>query len=219
MAKDETDASVAQLATQRLNELLSKKSQQGHTQAEIAAKAGIQPQYLSDIKRGTRPVTELIARRLGEEFHFSYRWLLGTSDQMELASSPSRSTSAAQVVGLPLLLSPTEGEPRQSPDWNGFTVEIAGLAAGRIGLAEQPYVLQFTKTDEQQRLHQGDWILISQAPNPDAEIRVIRYHQKYVLARPNGKTDWKRVANGKLLTGNKCTEVGHCVGIIWSPLS
>lgn len=217
MAKDETDASVAQLATQRLNELLSKKSQQGHTQAEIAAKAGIQPQYLSDIKRGERPVTELIARRLGEEFDFSYRWLMGTSDQMELASPPSRSTSAGPTVGLPLLLSPTEGEPRQSPNWNGYIVEIAGLAAGRIGLAERPYVLQFNKTDPEQRLHQGDWILISQASNPEAEIRVVRHRKKLLLARPDGETGWKRVAKGKQLTG-PCTEVGHCVGIIWSPL-
>jgi transcriptional regulator with XRE-family HTH domain len=61
-------------ATQRLNDFLELLSVQGYTQTQIAAKAGLTPQYLSDIKRGHRPVTELVARRLGEPFDVSFQW-------------------------------------------------------------------------------------------------------------------------------------------------
>lgn len=224
MEKNQDIHMTAQIATERLNELLPKLlEQEGLTQAEVAARAGIPAQYLSDIKRGQRPVTELLARRLGEEFQFSYRWLLGTSDQLELTGLTSQptsppKTSTSNTIGLPLLDHPIEGEPRQSPHWHGYVAETAGLAAGKIGLAKLPYVLKFGRDDVEGRLHQGDWILISQTVNPQAEIRVVRYRKKCFLVRSDGEAGWVRVANGQPLKG-KCTEVGHAVGIIWSPLS
>jgi transcriptional regulator with XRE-family HTH domain len=216
MAKDLDEMTVAAIATQRFNGLLDALLEQGHTQAQIAAEVGIPPQYLSDIKRGKRPMTELIARRLGEGFSFNHRWLMGTSDTME---SPAQHSSAAadKAVWLPLFPYPIEGEPRQNLKWTGAGVEIAGVAAGKIGLARYPYVLQFGHGDVQRRLQQGDLILISQAMNPAAEIHVVRHRNKHFLARANQDGSWARVANDNQLPSH-CPATGHCIGIVWSAL-
>lgn len=217
MAKEIGDLSVAAIATQRFNDLLQPLLEQGLTQAQIATKAGIPPQYFSDIKRGERPVTELIARRLGEEFNFNYRWLMGTSNTMEILAQPSTTTTASDTVWLPLFPFPIEGEPRQNSKWNGICVELAGVAAGKIGLARFPYVLQFGHNDVQGRLKQGDLILISQAPNADAAIHVVSYRKKSFLARANKDGSWRRVANDNKLPSD-CPATGHCIGIVWSAL-
>lgn len=217
MAKELEDLSVAAIATQRFNDLLEPLLEQGFTQAQIATKVGIPPQYFSDIKRGERPVTELIARRLGEEFNFNYRWLMGTSDSMETLTPPSTTKTAGNTIWLPLFPFPIEGEPRQNAKWNGAGVELAGVAAGKIGLARYPYILQFGHNDVQGRLKQGDLILISQAPNSDAEIHVVNYRKKSFLARANKDGSWSRVANGNKLPSD-CPATGHCIGIVWSAL-
>jgi hypothetical protein len=96
-------------------------------------------------------------------------------------------------------------------------VELAGVAAGKIGLAKGPYVLQFGHNDRRGRLKRGDLILISQAPNANAEIHVVRYRKQQFLARANRGGSWTRVANDKTLPGD-CPATGHCVGIVWSAL-
>ena len=217
MPAETVDLSAATTATRRFNDFLAPLLKQGLTQAQIAAKAGIPPQYFSDIKRGKRPVTELIARRLGEEFNFDYRWLLGTSDTMEAAVQPSTTTAAGNTVWLPLFPFPIEGEPRQNPNWSGAGVEVSGAAAARVGLAESPYVLQFDHDDVEGRLQKGDLILISQAPNADAQIHVVGHGKKLFLARANEDGGWNRVANGKKTPSNYSVR-GHCIGIVWSAL-
>ena len=183
MGKEIEGMSVTEIATRRFNIFLEPLLEQGLTQAQIAAKAGIPAQYFSDIKRGERPVTELIARRLGEEFNFDYRWLLGTRDTMETAAQPSNATTGGNTVWLPLFPFPIEGEPRQNANWMGAGVEVSGVAAGRIGLAKYPYVLQFGHNDVQGRLRKGDLILISQERKKDAQIHVVRYRNKLFLAQ------------------------------------
>ena len=112
MAKESEDLSVAAVATQRFNDLLGPLLEQGHTQAQIATKAGIPPQYFSDIKRGERPVTELIARRLGEEFNFKNKGQNFTIPGFNplLGGKPSRISGA-----LPSM--PSTGQP--SSQWAG----------------------------------------------------------------------------------------------------
>jgi len=217
MTKETEDLSVAAIATQRFNDLLEPLLEQGLTQAQIATKAGIPPQYFSDIKRGERPVTELIARRLGEEFNFNYRWLMGASNTMENPAPQSMVATSGTTVSLPLFPFPIEGEPRQHSKWNGACIELAGVAAGRVGLARYPYVLQFGHKDEQRRLQQGDLILISQTPNTNAEFHVVSFRSKHYLARSNPDGSWSRVANENRLP-SKCPVIGHCIGIVWSAL-
>jgi transcriptional regulator with XRE-family HTH domain len=216
MAKEIEDLSVAAVATKRFNDLLEPLLERGLTQAQIATKAGIPPQYFSDIKRGERPVTELIARRLGEEFNFNYRWLMGTSNTMENPAPQSVVATSGNTLWLPLFPFPIEGEPRQHSKWNGVCVELAGVAAGKVGLARYPYVLQFGHNDVEGRLKQGDLILISQAPNADAAIHVVSYRKKSFLARARDGS-WHRVANDNELPSD-CPATGHCIGIVWSAL-
>jgi transcriptional regulator with XRE-family HTH domain len=67
-------------ANSRLRELLAELSQQFDTQQEIATRAGLTPQLLADLKQGRRPLTELVARRLADEYGVDFAWLLGRSD-------------------------------------------------------------------------------------------------------------------------------------------
>lgn len=202
---------------QRLTDLLDRLAQEGLSQQQVASRANLPPQYLSDIKCGRRPITELVARRLGDEFDVNYAWLLGTSNNPELPGSES-GHSAASPAGnwLPLVRYPIEGEPRTHPVWDGTLVEISGIAAAKLVSAKLPYVLCFGKKDVRGRLQKNDLVLISQSLLPEAEISVVRFKNKLFLARQSGES-WERVANGQRLPLD-CPAVGHCVGLLWRSL-
>jgi transcriptional regulator with XRE-family HTH domain len=212
------------LSRQRVNDLLELLAQQGLTQQQVASRANLPGQYLSDMKRGRRPVTELVARRLGEQFDVNYEWLLGTSNRMESSQTQpgfSAASSDASPAGswLPVLSFPIDGEPRANPEWDGTRVEIAGAAVDKLLLAKFPYALRFGHDDVRGRLRKNDLVLISQSPSPDAEIRIVesKKNKQRFLARSMEEA-WERVATGTKLPRNKWTEVGHCVGILWASL-
>jgi transcriptional regulator with XRE-family HTH domain len=213
---------VRNLSSQRLTDLLELLAQQGLTQQQVASRANLPGQYVSDMKHGRRPVSELAARRLGEEFDVHYKWLLGTSTSMQSPESRSGSSAASSDASpagswLPLLSFPIEGEPRAHPAWIGTKVEISGAAADKLVCAKLPYALRFGHDDIQGRLRKNDLILISQSPSPDAEISVVRFRNKLFLARRRTDESWERVARGSKLLST-CPVVGHCVGIIWASL-
>ena len=209
---DENDA--GSLAHQRLHEFLELLRQQGLTQQQIASKARLPVQYLSDIKNNRRPLTELAARRLADEYEINYQWLLGISDSME---NPRPRPAATGKLWLPLLPFPIEGEPRANPNWDGTGVEIAGAAAAKLALAQQPYILRFGHNDVRGRLRKGDLILISQTPSAQAEISVVKHRKKLFLARRNEDGSWERAANGQTLpVGSPIA--GCCLGVVWSSL-
>lgn len=211
------DFAVQEVARQRFNEMLELWLASGLTQAQIAAKAGVQPQYLSDIKRGERRLSELIARRLEAEFGVNHRWLMGIDDTREATAPASMTAASGNTVRLPLLPTLIEGAPRANSTWIGGEIELVGAAAGKAALATDPYVLQWRHSDKKGRLKKDDLILISQTPNPDAEIQIVNYRNKIQLVRihPDGK--WRRVVNGTKFSAD-CPATGHCIGIIWSAL-
>ena len=217
MDSEDQGVSIKQFSIQRLNRLLEMLSDRGHSQTQVAARAGIPAQYLSDIKHGRRPMTELVARRLGEEFDVNFQWLLGTSDSMENPSPLSSAFSSGSSVWLPLFSHPIKGEPRAQSTWDGTGVEVAGAASAKLILSKLPYVLRFGRDDVRGRLRKGDLILISQAADVDAEISVVRYRKKLFLARRGETGNWIRVGNGNELPA-ECPVSGHCVGVVWSPL-
>jgi transcriptional regulator with XRE-family HTH domain len=80
MGGDEHDHSDAGLPARRLVELLKLLGEKGLNQSQIAKRVGTPTQYLSDVKHERRPMSELFARRLGEEFKVNFLWLLGVED-------------------------------------------------------------------------------------------------------------------------------------------
>lgn len=204
-----TAVAGAELAIGRLNDFLKLFSERGVTQVQIAGRAAVPVSYLSDVKQGRRPMTELLARRLADEFDVNYRWLMG------MESSMARPRIGAWV---PIFSHPIEGEPRAHPKWNGMGLEIAGAAVAKLVVAVQPYVLRFGHNDVEGRLCRGDLVLISQTPNPGAEISVVCHRKKSFLARSHKRNgSWTRIATREKLPG-ECPIIGHCMGIVWASL-
>ena len=118
---------------------------------------------------------------------------------------------------LPVVSHPIEGNPRVHPKWEGYYVHVPTIAASRLALAENPYVLRYRENDVEGRLHKNDLVLVSQSTNASAEISVVLVGKKCCLARRQGR-GWGRVANRQRL-GTDCVLVGHCLGVLWSALS
>ena len=215
MSKD----SLGEVATQRLNEMLEQMSRQGLRPAQIAARVGVPPQYLSDAKQGHRPMTELFARRLGEELAVNYEWLVGKERATkESPDIPSDASQTGASRWLPVLNSPMSESRRQQAGWDGSSVEVSGAAAAKMGLATKPYVLRFCQQDVAGRLRAGDLLLISQDVNESAEISVVRHRKKCFLVRPNRDGSWCRVSTGDRLP-NTVPPAGHVLGIVWSAMT
>jgi transcriptional regulator with XRE-family HTH domain len=203
---------AAVLARQRLRQLLDDLRSQGLSQQQIAQRANVPAAYLSQLKHGDRDITELVARRLGDEFDLDFEWLLVRS------AVPQRPKAGPAGVWLPLFDQPIEGDPQTHPAWDGASVQVAGPAAARDSLAPRAYVLRFAGPDAEGRLHAGDLVLMAQLPAEAAEIHVVRYRGRLRLARraPDGR--WRRVGDGRPVpTGG--VPVGHVVAVIWSDLS
>ena len=213
--RDVTD----KLCRGHLCELLTRLTQQGTSQQQAALRAGLPPQYLSDIKNGRRPMTELVARRIGQEFRVNYQWLLGLSETIEpVILRDSAPTPSGERSWLPVFSQPVSGDPQTLPQWDGTRLEISGAAATKLKLLKWPYVLRLGSDDLRGRLQKGDLVLISQSSTEQAEINVISYRQKLFLARRQSDETWERIAKGNKLT-EVCSVAGYCVAILWSDLS
>jgi transcriptional regulator with XRE-family HTH domain len=202
------------LPARRLVELLQTLAEQRITQTEVARRAMVPPQYLSDTKNGRRPLTELFARRLAEEFGFDHQWLLGLADSSErpvLALAQS-----AKKICLPMLGEAIAGEPQVHPMWNGALFELCGVAAAKAACAVLPFVLQLGHGDREGRLRKGDCILVTQTTAENPEFSIVRCGKKILLARKKG-SKWLRADTGETLSGD-CEVTGHCLGVVWSAL-
>ncbi|NQV23002.1 MAG: helix-turn-helix transcriptional regulator [Rhodopirellula sp.] len=198
----------------RLNEMLQMLTSGGLTQQQIASRAGLPAQYLSDLKNGRRTLTELTARRIGAEFGVNYEWLLGTSNLKEPSSLSSEGAQTSEgTIWLPCFPWPISGSPRSHPDWDGTSVELAGVAAARASMATEPYVLRFGRNDVEGRLRKDDLLLITQALDVTTEISVVNSGRKLHLARLKAG-QWEKVAGGMLSRTD--TVLGYCLGIVWA---
>lgn len=208
--------SNSELTRQRFQQLLNDLAEMGLTQREIADRVNIPPQYVSNLKTGQREMKELVARRFGTVFGYNYEWLLGNSDKRNAPTIPSTLTESLSRK-FPVLDLLIEGDPQSNEDWDGTFAELSGAAAVRVRSCRTPYVLRCSIDDLQGRIRQRDLLLISQEAREDAEIHVVRYRKRLVLARAGAEGRYQRVSDGQELNA-ECTVVAHCVGIVWASL-
>ena len=135
-----------------------------------------------------------------------YQWLLGVKGPMDAV--PPKGPVAGRAEGradgflmLPVLHALVEGEPRDSPLWDGSLFEVGGAAAAAAGRARQPYVLRVNADDREGRLRAGDLVVISQVPSDKAELGVIRFQGRLLLARRLRSAGWHDLATGRSLDG------------------
>ena len=203
---------------QRLERLLEVLSGKGVTQSAVAKRVGMPAPYLTDMKKGHRPLTELSARRLAAHFGLDHRWLLGETGSMDSLHLGSEVTvDESTSIWLPVFGHPVEGPPRSLPKWDGSCAEVVGAAAARVRLATDPYILRFGRDDHAGRLRRGDLLLISQSTGDSAEIHVVRIGRGLYLARPTGAGVWQRLAEGTIVRSD-LKLAGHAMGIVWAAL-
>lgn len=202
----------------RFVDLINELRARGISQRALAEKLEMHPQYISDIKRGIRPVsdnfTNHIAKKLSPEL---VRILFtGASQPGDLrrlmAGSPTD-----QSVELPVLHSPIAGNPKSSTVWNGDTMTLAGIGAIAAREAKRPYVLALQHVDVWGRLRPDDRLLISQKPVPGREVCLLQTRAGIVLARKRKGSVWRPIKTGKVLK-ESAKLVGSVVAIIWARL-
>jgi transcriptional regulator with XRE-family HTH domain len=203
---------------QRFNEFLREMEGRGMSQAQVAVRLELPPQYLSDVKKGRRTLTELFARRIACEFQeYDYQWFLGVTNSKKRTGSGGN-PSGDDVFVVPILSELVLGNPQESTLWDGSRIDLVGTAALRAKQANQPYVLRFAGPDSQGELKAGDQLLISQTPKPSAGMQVVAYRSRLYLARlAAADGDWQRVSDGKPLSEH-AEAVAHCLGITWRAL-
>jgi transcriptional regulator with XRE-family HTH domain len=218
-ADDDAADELVEVPQQRLAILLQAlEQQQGLSQGEIALRLKVPRQYLSDVKTGRRGLSELFARRFQEEFGVDHLWLLGQRGSMEIPRlDRGAATLDARRMLLPVFVHPIAGDPHSNSAWDGSVVEVAGVAAARVLLADHPYVLRFGADDLQHRLRRSDLLLISQAIKKDAEIQILKAGRKMFLARLNPAGSWEPLNPQNSLHGKPSVH-GHCLGILWGAL-
>lgn len=197
---------------ERLKKALRKIArEQGLTQKQIAARLGIPPQYLSDLKHNRRALAELVARRFNQEFAVGHQWLLSGKRPEKMAP-----TGEATVV-LPVLRRPCVGDPLDSASREEPRIRLTGPAAEAARRSERPYVLRIDHVEEGGRLSRGDLVLVSQDVDPTSEYQVVVHRGRAVVARLAGDGRLRALEEGAELPQN-VRRVGSCLGIVWAVL-
>ena len=208
------------LAHRRLHELLDELLKAGQSQQQVAHRVGLAPQHLSNLKAGTRSLSELLARRFEEAYGVSHRWLLGESDHREVESGPLGSlgmTSLRYEHTLPLFEHPIVGDPFVHAQWDGSSWEPTPFVYSRLVSLTWPYLLRLGVDDHEGQWRRGSILLMAQDVPGDAHIVVVCHRRKYYLARRRGG-QLLRVAHGKTLPPTTPL-AGHVVAVVWAELT
>lgn len=207
---------------ERLQSVLDKLTASGMSQAEIARRLNVPASYLSDVKNGYRTLTELFARRVGDEFGVDYVWLLDGAGNGEKPSMVPVSGRAGKLL-LSVLSGPCIGDPAVSSASEGILQEVSGPAAVSAANADKPYLLRLGRDVHSLDLRVGDLLLMSQkvdggqhgilvlqaASTPSADSG------KLILVKRKGKEQFQELEQVRTLRGEV---VGVCLGLAWRAL-
>lgn len=207
--------------TKRFQQVLDKLTASGMTQAEIAQRLAVPPPYVSDVKNGYRTLTDLFARRVGEEFGIDFLWLLhgvGDGRKPTVAVAP-RSTGK---LLLPILKEPCLGDPAVSAMAEGNLQEVSGAAAVAAANADKPYLLRLGHDAPAVHLRAGDLLLMTQGKeHPENSIVVLRMTdhgapgtERLLLCRRRGEDQFQSLTSNATVRG-EAQVVGACMGLVW----
>jgi hypothetical protein len=201
----------------RVAEILETLAARGMSQRQVAFELNVPAQYLSDVKNARRNLSEPLARRFAEISRISTSWLLWGEGPMQspgVAAAPPPSFEG--TCFLPVLSVPCQGEPRESPHWDGTWAPVTGAAAAAAQRAKLPFVLRVGDDDRSGRLHRGDLVLCSQAPCEDAAIVIVLAKNNALLARQGAANRLEPLHRG--IPIREGVVIGRCLAVIWSPL-
>lgn len=167
----------------------------GLTGREIARLSGTRPQYISDIKRRQRPLSNDMFLRTLTGLYGEYKWLI-TGDLVRdtkhiIDFYPYISRGDGELFPLPVLERPFVG-PTMTPDeWDGTFFCVTSLAADRARKMTNPYILHLPFSEKGGRFRQGDYLLVEQADNPESKFVLVKNGWGVKLTRraPEGFLD------------------------------
>jgi transcriptional regulator with XRE-family HTH domain len=203
----------------RVCDLLAELEKVGLTQREVAERAGVPSQYLSDVKAGRRGLTELFARRLAQEFGVDHRWLMTGEGSLTppCVGQPTHGRLPSTAAHVPVLSEPVIGDPRTSPSWDGSWLELVGPAAVAAQSGRDSYILRLARGDDSGRMRANDMVLVLQDETPAASVAFVQHSTGPLLARRAANGIWRGLDSGAAF-GNAPAIVGYCVGLVWAPL-
>ena len=150
----------------------------GLTGREIAKLSGTRPQYISDIKRRQRPLSQEMFMRTLTGLYGDYKWLISgdlpIDTQRILALYPNISNPDGPTLPLPVFQRPFMGPKMTIDDWDGsficVTSPIKEIARGM----HNPYVLHLPFNDKSGRLKKGDYLLVNQTETAESSYVLIK---------------------------------------------
>lgn len=188
----------------------------GLTGREIARISGTRPQYISDIKRRQRPLSNDMFLRTLNGLYGEYRWLI-TGDFVKdtkhiLAFYPYIAKSDGELFPLPVLERPFVGPTLTNDEWDGTFICVTCVAAERARKMRNPYILHLPFNEQTGRFKQGDYLLVEQSDNAEAKFVLVKsgWGVKFAQRTPDGFRD---VEYGGALYPSGTTVVGS-VGML-----
>jgi hypothetical protein len=201
---------------ERLTTILGHLKDEGLKQSQVANELNVPSNYLSDLKRKQRVITEPFARMLSSQFGFSFTWFWTGRGKAQVPSIRTEGTRPEHSAMLPILSQLHAGPPREGETWDGSLLPLAGRSAEEASNATLPYILRVSAADATVKLPENALILISQSTSKSSGIAVVRSRGSLMLAREEGDR-WVAVRKSRRIS-EKAEHVGYALGIVWSPL-
>lgn len=159
----------------------------GLTGREIAKLSGTRPQYISDIKRRQRPLSQDMFMRTLLGLYGDYKWLISGDLPMDtqriITLYPYISNVNGNTMPLPVFQRPFMGPKLTADDWDGTFVCVTSPVKEQVKEMRNPYILHLPFNDKFGRLQKGDYLLVNQAKTADANYVLIKSGWGVKLAR------------------------------------
>ncbi len=159
------------------------------TGREIARLSGTRPQYISDIKRRQRPLSDEMYMRTLMGLYGPYKWLITGDLELDtrrvIVMFPHIYGNSGVTVALPVLGRPFVGPKMTKTDWDGGFYCVASPVMERSKTMRNPYILSLPFNDRSGRLRQGDYLLVDQDASPKSNCLLIKSGWGVKLVRKN----------------------------------